>query len=350
MKWVKTSLLKPGDTLAQNIHLSIGTLYLPGNTVLNKRMIMRIDRIGLEGVFVLEPTDREQTSKNLKETHKVYHKVQEQIYNIYNRISTGERSILTDVNALVDEIIEKIMDDPNIIKTINSLKKQDSYTYRHMVNVSILCALMGKWLGYLPEQIRMLAVAGLLHDIGKVAIPLNILNKPGKLEEEEFIVIKKHPAMGYDICKRIPDVSDEIVCAVVAHHERENGSGYPFGLYEDRIPETAKIIAIADVYDAMTSDRSYKKKDTPYKALEILKEESYDKLNAGMVYIFIQKMSDYLVGDHVELSNGQTGQVAFIYSDQPGKPLVITENGWMDLSLEKTIFVAKILDGVTEMV
>jgi putative nucleotidyltransferase with HDIG domain len=320
--------------LAEDIRLSFGSLYIPHHTILTDRHILRLIRMGIEQVSVLEPWDIHALNKKQMRIRKALIKTQEQFTGIYHRIQKGERISYGEIEDVVDGIVDKILDDENILCNMMALKERDSYTYRHMINVSILSALMAKWLNLPAEQVRNAAAAGLLHDIGKSLIPLDILNKPGRLTPDEFDHMKRHPLLGYDISRKLKGITAETLCAIASHHERDNSSGYPFGLPKDRIPLLGKVSAIVDVYDAMTSDRCYRQKNSPFKVLNVLQEESKERLDSGLVHVFIENISGYLVGSPVDLSNQEQGYVLSIPADQPHRPLVVTDTGIYDLSVE----------------
>ena len=143
------------------------------------------------------------------------------------------------------------------------MRDVDDLTYVHSMNVALIASVIGKWMGYNQEKIKVLTLAGLMHDIGKLLIPEKILNKPGNLTDNEYEIMKKHVNLGYEQVKNkfMPMSVKE---AILLHHEKCDGTGYPFGLKSDKIPETAKIIAIADVYDAMTSSRIYRAPICPF--------------------------------------------------------------------------------------
>lgn len=339
MEWVKTEELKPNLILAENIFLIFGSLYIPKGTSLTQNMIDKMDLIGIEGAYVSIGLPE----RKIDDTDKSYARMDKKFYNIYNRLLNGQRVVIEDINEVVDDIISTVTNDHNLLMNINKLKSRDSYTYRHMMNVAIICSFIGRGLKIPEEEVKKLTLSGLLHDIGKRVIPLEILNKPSALSKAEFEIIKRHPISSYEICKTIEGLSEDVICSVIAHHEREDGTGYPFGLAYDKIPKVAKIIAVADVYDAITTDRIYRSKETSYRALSILKEESHDKLSKEIVQLFTGELIKYLLGNIVRLSNGETAQVVSIDKDKPHMPMVITEKGRYDLSTHSSLYIKEVL-------
>jgi len=183
-----------------------------------------------------------------------------------NPKSVTFKQIANNVSTIIDEILKNTK---NVIP-INDLRSYDNYTYEHCVNVCVLGVTLGKVLGYNKEQLRILGIGLLLHDFGKTLIPLEVLNKPGKLDDEEFKIIKTHPQKGLKKLNELYTLEPESKHIVVQHHERINGNGYPEGLKQKEIHDYAKITAIVDVYDAVTSDRIYNIKKFPQEALAIL--------------------------------------------------------------------------------
>jgi len=177
-------------------------------------------------------------------------------------------------------------------------------------------------------------MAALLHDIGKISITLDILNKPGKLTEEEMAVMKTHPTNGYQFLLQYSQLADDVKQGVLHHHERNDGSGYPEGLVENQISYYGKIIAIADIYDAMTTDRVYRKKLTPFQVAETLVEEMYQKLDPELCLIFLDNIGNSLLNSIVSLSNGQRGEVVYLHNTPIIRPIIRLMDGTL-LDLDK---------------
>jgi putative nucleotidyltransferase with HDIG domain len=223
------------------------------------------------------------------------------------------------------------------------MREADEYTYTHSVNVSLLSMLIGKWLKLDYYSIKSLVSAGLLHDIGKGKISPDILNKPGALTDDEFEEIKKHPAYGYQIAEKIPEVSDDILKAILMHHEREDGSGYPLGLKSEQIHDFAKIVAVADVYDAMTSNRAYRTMICPFDVIESIEKDNFGTLDHRVVSVFLKNIASYYMGDFVKLSNGDIGEIVYINPFNISKPIIRAANSYIDLSNEKKLKILELI-------
>ena len=207
---------------------------------------------------------------------------------------------------------------------IQDLRVADEYTYQHSVDVSILAAMLGKKLGLPESEIRQLTEAGLLHDLGKRRIPSDIINKPGKLTDDEFAFMKQHPLFGYMDLEQMSGIDAYVKKGVIEHHEKVNGKGYPFGMTGDKISRGAKILAIADVYDALTSKRSYKDGMSSARAIGIMTEmiDSFDK---AMFAVFLTCVTLYPLGSRVLCTDGQVYTVIKHCENSPVKPLLMNE-------------------------
>jgi HD-GYP domain-containing protein (c-di-GMP phosphodiesterase class II) len=206
----------------------------------------------------------------------------------------------------------------------------------------MLCHIFGHWLHLPKDQIENLTVAGLLHDIGKTKIDDSILNKPGKLTAQEFEEIKKHSSIGYDMVKD-QNIPYEIKMGILSHHEKYDGSGYPFGFKSDQIHDFGKIIAIADIYDAMTSERTYHKRYSPFKVIRMFEQEAYGLLDTKYLYVFLENIAHNYLGNSVRLSSGEVGKIVFIHNNHPSRPIIQLDNVMLDLQNEQDIDIEEIL-------
>ncbi|MCR5683956.1 MAG: HD-GYP domain-containing protein [Lachnospiraceae bacterium] len=207
---------------------------------------------------------------------------------------------------------------------IQDLRVTDEYTYQHSVDVGVLAAQLARRLGWGEKKVNMAAQSGILHDIGKKRVPLEILNKPGKLTDEEFAVMKLHPVYAYKELSGIRDMDNEIKLGAFEHHEKINGKGYPRGLYGDQISEIAQILAIADVYDALTSKRPYKDGMSSARAVGIM-TEMMGGFNQRFFATFLNCITIYPVGSHVICTDGFSYRVEKHVPGHPTKPLLLNE-------------------------
>lgn len=246
--------------------------------------------------------------------------------------------IKRDIEKTVEDIQNNLTVNTELLNEILDIKEVDEYLYNHSLNVAVISNLIGKWLGLKEEDLNILILAGLVHDIGKMKVDQSVLNKPGKLTDGEFFEMKKHPAYSHKMLVEIGYTNNKILKAVTLHHEKEDGSGYPLGIQGDRIPIHAKILAIADIFDAMTSNRVYKKRVSPFKVLEMFQNQTFGKLDYKIIMTFIKKFSEYYVGSEVILSNNEKARIVSLNTFELTKPLLITATGeFIDISKNRNI-------------
>lgn len=285
-------------------------------------------RINRNAIIKTEPID--QLYKNeIQETKKTF-----------ENVKNGQSLNISSIEAFIDIALPDITGNNNILSRIRQLKEDDDYTYRHSLNVAILATNIGKWLGYSPEQLKELGTAALLFDIGKLTIPSEILNRPHKVTSKESKIIQQHTVTGYNMLKLL-NLSDSILLAVLQHHENMDGSGYPLGVSGDKIHEFARIIHICDMYDAMTTDRIYAKKKSPFEVADLIRIESGTKLDPGIAYIFLNNIAEFYLGTKVILSNGQIGTIRHVNPLDPTSITIQVDQTFFDLNKSPHL---KILD------
>lgn len=228
--------------------------------------------------------------------------------------------------TLVEDIIGSVTRNCDALTGLSKLRSFDEYTFSHCVNVSVLCVVFGRFLGKSEEELRLLGLAGLFHDVGKQLVPTAVLNKPDKLTPEEFAVMKQHPLLG---CKHLygqeagRSMEQAVLLGMLEHHEKYNGTGYPRGLSGSRISEIGRIIAVVDVYDALSSRRVYKAPMHPHKALGLMYSMRGKEFYPGYVERFIKCLGIYPVGSTVRLNTGHVAVVAASNPREPIQPLVM---------------------------
>jgi HD-GYP domain-containing protein (c-di-GMP phosphodiesterase class II) len=223
-------------------------------------------------------------------------------------VKLGKQLDLHQVETLVERLTESVLSSKDALISLARIKNKDEYTYMHALAVSALCISFGAHLGLDSQQIKHLGIGGLVHDIGKVKVPLEILNKPGALTEQEFEVIKQHVHHGTCILQQTT-IDDRAVCVTAHHHERLDGSGYPAGLQGAQISVFGQMAAVIDIYDALTSERCYKASMPPTQALRKLFEWSASYLKKELVEQFIAHVGIYPLGTLVRLRSGFLGVV-----------------------------------------
>jgi len=232
---------------------------------------------------------------------------------------------IEQIAVLVNECVQFVNCDEKRV-LFNRETDMTDYTFRHGVNVAIASGLIGKWMGIKEQQLHDLVLAGLLHDLGKSQIPRELLIKSDELSSVEMDILKTHVNHSYNLINA-GDFSEEVLLGVSQHHERMDGSGYPQSLLGKSICLNARIIAVADVYDAMTSNKFYRNAETPFVVIEELFKEMFDKLDSHICSVFLKNIKERLVGELVRLSDGSEAKVAYIEGEGFAEPVLHTADG-----------------------
>ncbi len=231
------------------------------------------------------------------------------VVSMFEEVRMGNAVDVGGARQLVEDISDSIARNPGAIISLARLKTADDYTYMHSVAVCAMMVALAKQLGLDEAITRSCGMAGLLHDLGKVAMPTEVLNKPGKLTEAEFAIMRTHPEEGFRMLKASPDVDPIALDVVLHHHEKTDGSGYPERLKGDQISLYSKMGAVCDVYDAITSNRPYKAGWDPAESLRQMADWAKGHFDPKVFQAFVKSMGIYPVGSLVRLSSGRIGVV-----------------------------------------
>ena len=350
MRRISIESLKQGMKLSLPIRDEHDNILLNRNVELTERYIRRLKDLGFQSVYIADPdlvdvfvdtmiseSTRGAAVKHLSESYKKIEKIirdfkdasVEKIIECLRSKTIKRAFESSGIYASTVRVIENILEDViscAALNGLNSLKTHNNYTYNHSIDVAVISIMIGKKLQLNVRQLEEVAVGCLLHDIGKVFIPNEILNKSGKLSTKEFELVKEHPSLGYELLREsIPIMPTHIV---FQHHERQDGSGYPRGLMghntikrgagTNRIVLYGEITALADVYDALCSDRTYRRAQLHDTVLDYIKDSAYSHFNAEIVNHFLSIVPRYPVGSNVEVVSGK-------YLGYKGAVIAITE-------------------------
>lgn len=304
MQKISIANLQPGMIVAKNIYDADANLLLSKDIVLTERYIERLRTMSLSAIYIatkdphnniIYPEDilREQTRL----------KAIKSISNTFQKCLCKKKLDVDAVSEVTQDIIDEIMQSRSRMIQLTNIMSFDEYTFSHSVNVCAIATLLGVISDYSPKRLTELALGAILHDIGKIKIPLSILNKKDRLTDEEMQVMKKHSEYGFDLLRATSHLSVVPMHVAFQHHENFNGTGYPRGLKQARIHEYARIVAIADVYDAITTDRPYQKARTPHQAYEIMLADSGNKFDTSLLEVFFENLAIFPVGSFVLLNN-----------------------------------------------
>jgi HD-GYP domain-containing protein (c-di-GMP phosphodiesterase class II) len=327
---LRTSDCEPGMVLASDIMNDYGAVILYQNSILDEYCINKLTNLGLNFVKVYKDYEFKEKKQIIIEAQ--YNNNLEEFKEVIWDISCGKTLEMNRIDEVSRSLCSNFDSINDLVLCLSKVMSISEYTYTHSLNVSLLCSLLGSWLNLDHTHIENLSYCGILHDIGKSKIAPHILNKPDVLTEKEFEEIKKHPVLGYKILEQDAAISKDIALSVLMHHEREDGSGYPLGLKSNQIHYYAKILAVADVYDAMTSNRAYKKRQPPFDVMEMYESEYLTKCDAGIMLTFLKRISSYYIGTMVKLSDGTIGEIVYINSNRISRPLIKSNDDIIDLS------------------
>lgn len=316
----------PGMKLAKDVVLDDGRILLLKGFAIKPRYINKMKTYKVTSIYVEDNmVDLETISEEI-----LYEDAFTNIKGIMESVRMDEEISVEELKDTVQDLVHFILNDDMIFMTLTGIRDIDNYTFLHSVDVCIYTIITAKALELDLDDIQELALAAILHDIGKCKIPLAILNKPGKLTDYEFEVMKDHSVRGTNITKKMPDISDNIPKIICQHHEKWDGSGYPYGIKEHNIELGARIISIADVYDALTSDRVYRKRFMPHDAAEFLMRQSNSQFDPDLLKCFIDSITVYPQDSIVLLNSGEVARVLpakGIASIRPKVSIITKKNG-----------------------
>lgn len=244
-------------------------------------------------------------------TDAAYRKSARKVRALFEALDDGKPVTLSEIRVIVDDFLTLIKTDRNILLNLSYLPTSPfEYLFTHSVNVSLLSMALATAAGYSEAQVREIAVAALLIDVGMMRVPEAIRDKPGKLDESELYEVRKHPVTGADMMDGVPGLSTSTVLAIYQHHERMSGSGYPKQRSGKLIHDYSRIIAITDTYAAMVANRNHRKRLLPYDAMsEIIKLGGSKQLDSDMIRRFLETMSLFPLGSLVKLESGAVGKI-----------------------------------------
>ncbi|MDD5828543.1 MAG: HD-GYP domain-containing protein, partial [Lachnospira sp.] len=286
--FMRTRQLKPGMKIDQSIVDRLGRNLVTRGSILDEYIIDSMLKMGIMTIYIqegtIEPEDIEskispEIKRKIEKLHtddpakvnlsaSVRKRVSEGIQFIYNNAESDKLANATD--SIASDLMKAIDSNDAIAIDINELKTSDEYTFKHSVDVATIAMILGKQQGLSKQQVYELGVSGLLHDVGKTRIPIEILNKPARLNDDEFAIMKQHSVYGYHMLEKKGEFNKEICYAVLQHHEKINGKGYPLGFNEKQITPYAKILSVADIYDALVTERPYKSAFSQRDAVEMI--------------------------------------------------------------------------------
>ncbi len=353
MVFLPTSQVQEGMKLARDLRMfdsSFGhsVLLRKGQTI-TESAIIRIISLGFSGLYIDDGAgdDIEVESGVRDELRAEFITGIKSLYLSFK--GSFDKNVMKQIEKIsvtVTKLIDEIKNTEDFMVNIVDLKMYDDYTYHHSLSVAVIALTVGIALGLNDIELHQLGLSAVLHDIGKLMIPASIIQKPGRLTAEEFDLIKNHPLYGTKILPHRHDIPETVFDGILSHHERMDGSGYPSGLKDKEIPLSGRILAVADVYDALTSNRPYRLPSLPSEASEYIMGGTGTYFDEDVVSAFIRKVAPYPVGTCVRLSNGMTAVVVKNREEAPLRPVVRILSGNMLLDLTDKRHLSVVISGL----
>lgn len=353
---IRTDQAVVGMVVASDIYTPSSQLIITKDTKLDERIITKLRFYNIYGLMVYKDNkeakyqtedsyiDMLRNTVEFKKFNRTYVETVGNVEKSFHEVlsnSTGEMDI-DGLLADTDRILREGRNGAHIFEMLHGIRDYDDLTYVHSLNVSLICSIFAGWLKLPKEEARILTLGGLLHDIGKMLIPRDLLTKAEKLTDSEFETIKQHTLLGYQAIKDYP-IDIRIKYATLMHHERCDGTGYPHGFKLGQIEEFSKIIAIADVYDAMTSNRRYRKAICPFDVIESFERDGFLKYDPGYLMVFLERIVQSYLHNIVRLNDGREGEVVMINRLSLSKPVIRIGDEFVDLSKQHKLSIEAIV-------
>lgn len=363
MKCYAVEDLHPGMRTAKPVYTNRGQLIIEEGTTLTTALISRLFFYGIESanveelqmvkeeaeeetVFVPRTSYSQQVKRRPEfmrfqiDYTKHLGAVKDSFESIYN--SDGD----IDTDELLEgtsELLSKASTTLGLLDMLHNMRQIDDSIYAHSMNVALISRTIGEWLHFSEKDLELVTLCGMLHDIGKTALPAELINKPERYTDEEYAKVQQHTLFGYKILKDLP-LDIHIKRTALMHHERGDGSGYPQGLKEGEIDQFAQIVAIADVYDAMTAARPYRAPLCPFQVIEAFEKEGLQKYHPQYILTFLKRIANSYQHNRVLLSNGQSGTIVMINPKHLTQPMLQMDDGSIfDLTEYQNLAITKII-------
>lgn len=366
MKQIPVKELIPGMITASDIFSVDSKMIVPKGVVLTENIITRLDSYSVYYVDINDDVFEEMknpissfqnqevgnTDKQLTETNRERIRNSPQFKRFcedFNHCAQQYKTTLMravylnepfQANEIISDVMQLMYQDDSSISVFDMLlnmSNSDDSVYVHCIDVALISNILARWLHFSEEEQATALACGLFHDLGKFQLPSAILKKPGKLTPQEFEIVKTHTIEGFHMLNKYDNIPQVVKNAALMHHEKCDGSGYPYGLQGNEIDRFAKIVTIADIFDAMTSDRVYRKAMCPFSVIKSFEDEGIQKYEMKYVLTFLENVANSYLNHKVSLSNGMEGNVIFINKENLSKPIVLTDDNQI-INLQEQYF------------
>jgi HD-GYP domain-containing protein (c-di-GMP phosphodiesterase class II) len=347
---ISVSQLKTGEKISDNV------LTKAGNILFNKGKIVTEKDIEILKAFLIpavsieskgnDPEDNndpiiEEANNSILPFYEQYDKLLTLLKRVFTSVG-GQNFPILEVRTRLEALLQHI-DQYQILTFSPKTFQLNDFLLHNSIMVSLTSFSLARWHGLASKDLMPVAISGLLHDIGNAKVDPGILFKPNKLNPSEIEEMKQHTSIGYGLLKNVAAINEGVKLTAIQHHEREDGSGYPLGIKGDQIHLYSKIVAISDIFHAMTSDRFHKKAASPYLVLDQLFTDSFGKLDPALVQTFIQKVTQFHNGVLVKLSDKRIGEIVFSDRANPTRPWVNVNGQIINLTTERSLYIQDVI-------
>ncbi|MDE7211670.1 MAG: HD-GYP domain-containing protein [Lachnospiraceae bacterium] len=363
---ILTNQAVPGMVIEEDVYTTANQLIIPAGTTVSNKVITRLKfysihqiTVSIKDEAVKPPTEsptptpwmpkQEMYSEKVRKTRefKAFSSaVERSADRFHNQISAiVNKDAPIDEDALVADVSSILMYARNgmhVFDMLHSMRDFDDETYLHSVNVAMISNVLGRWLRFTRRDLDTLTLCGLLHDIGKLTMPPEVIKKPEKLTDPEYDIMMTHPLRGYNIL-RAQKANIHVQMTAIMHHERCDGSGYPMGIKADQIDRFAKIVMVADVYEAMTAARVYRGPLCPFEVISIFESEGLAKYDTRTVMTFLEHVNQTYLHNNVRLSDKSEGVIVMMNPTSLSRPVIQIGKEFVDLSREHNLYIEAIL-------
>lgn len=336
-----------GMVIAEDVYNENAQLIVPKGATVNERILQKLVFFSVKWVWVYGtvkqakvvegrlPVTHSEKIRASTEFHEFSAKYEAKTETFkYELNDIADKNADIDIDGLFNTATDMLSGDSNtyhLFDMLHNMLNFDDSTYAHSLNVAMIANILGKWLNLDEKELKTLTVAGMLHDIGKLLVPQEIITKPGKLTPEEFKQIQEHTNKGYKLLTE-RGIDDTIARVALMHHEKCDGSGYPLGLKGNQISEYAKLITVVDIYEAMTANRVYRDGVCPFEVVRIYESEGFQKYDTKYLMTFLREIVDTYINNTVMLSDGTQGEIIMINQQSLSNPIVKVGAEFKDLS------------------
>ena len=363
MKLVSVNKLIPGMVVSENIYTLDDRLVLPKGTVLEEKDIERIKAHSLYNIFVEEemqhakpkeekparPLESMSYSERLKNTEG-FIRFKQHIEDNAEKLEESFKllandSIPLDVDRLTEPVYQLFVEaggTAGVFDMLHNLRDNSDAVYMHSLNVALICNTLATWMRLPQDMVYLATASGLLHDIGKMFVPSEILNKTAELNASEQKIMDTHVTKGYGLVKK-KDIDNHIKNSILMHHEMRDGSGFPFHIGGGKIDEISSIVTVANVYDSLTSRKTYRAPICPFDVIAAFEREGLEKYDTNTIMTFLSNIVNTFIANRVMLNNGKIGDIVFINPDHLSRPVLKCGEEFIDLQKEKKLSIVAVI-------